>query len=70
ILYIQRLTPSSMDAGETHNAISAEDISRQNEEQLIREALVRTKYNRQNAARLLNINRSTLWRKMKEYGIE
>lgn len=36
----------------------------------IREALRKSRGNRSKAAELLNISRSTLWRRMKEYGVE
>lgn len=42
----------------------------QNEEALIRETLKNCDGNRQQAAKLLGIDRTTLWRKMKKYGIE
>ena len=35
----------------------------------ILDALSRAKYNRQDAAKLLGISRTTLWRKMKQYGL-
>jgi transcriptional regulator of acetoin/glycerol metabolism len=40
------------------------------EKQLIRATLERLKGNQSIAARKLGISRSTLWRKMKEYGLE
>lgn len=40
------------------------------EKQRIREALRRTDGNRTEAAELLDISRTTLWRKMKEFGLE
>ena len=39
------------------------------EEQLIRQALEKLDGNQTEAAAKLGISRSTLWRKMKEYGI-
>ena len=41
-----------------------------NEERLIRQALERFKGNRKRAAAALNISPVTLWRKMKEYGLQ
>ncbi|NIP78686.1 MAG: AAA family ATPase, partial [Gemmatimonadetes bacterium] len=35
----------------------------------ILDALARTRYSRPDAARLLGISRTTLWRKMKQYGL-
>ena len=35
----------------------------------IRDALARTRYRRTEAARLLGMSRTTLWRKMREYGL-
>jgi DNA-binding NtrC family response regulator len=40
------------------------------ERQLIQATLLRLKGNQSVAARKLGISRSTLWRKMKEYGLE
>ena len=40
------------------------------EESLIRETLERKAGNRQKAARELGMHRTTLWRKMKKYGLE
>ena len=39
------------------------------ERERIRAALERTRYRRQDAARLLDMSRTTLWRKMREYGL-
>ena len=40
------------------------------EKNLLREALRGTGWNRSKAARRLGIDRTTLWRKIKEYGLE
>ena len=40
------------------------------EREIIIEALERNGWNRQNTAKLLGINRTTLYKKMKKYGIE
>ena len=40
------------------------------EKNLLAEALLAAGWNRSKAARRLGINRSTLWRKIKEYGLE
>ncbi len=45
-------------------------LKSQNEEALIRETLKNCDGNRQQAAKLLGIDRTTLWRKMKKYGID
>jgi transcriptional regulator of acetoin/glycerol metabolism len=39
------------------------------EREIIAEALARTGWNRSRAARRLGIDRTTLWRKIKEYGL-
>lgn len=41
-----------------------------NEKQLISETLIKVKYNKSKAAKLLNIDRKTLYSKMERYGIE
>ena len=45
-------------------------LMRASEEHAIREAMQRTRGNRGEAARLLGIGRTTLYRKLKEYGLE
>lgn len=42
----------------------------QNEKALIAETLIKTKYNKSMAAKMLNIDRKTLYAKMERYGIE
>ena len=44
--------------------------SKQDEEQAIREALERTNYNKSKAAKLLDIDRKTLYNKLKLYNID
>lgn len=44
-------------------------IQEQKEKQLIVEMLVKTRYNKSQTANLLNIDRSTLYAKMKKYGV-
>ena len=70
ILYVHGLTLNDGDDHKTQFLLSSDDLHPMNEEQHIRQALINAKYNKQAAAKLLNINRSTLWRKMKEYGID
>lgn len=70
ILYVHGLTINSMDDNEALNSLLPDALPEKDEDQRIRQALISTKYNRQDAAKLLNMNRSTLWRKMKEYGIK
>lgn len=45
-------------------------VNESNEKQLIAETLVKVKYNKSKAAKLLNIDRKTLYAKMERYGIE
>lgn len=45
-------------------------VNESNEKQLITETLIRVKYNKSKAARLLNIDRKTLYAKMERYDIE
>ena len=53
------------DAGESHDVISLAEAERR----AIAQALQATGSNTSQAARLLGIGRSTLWRKMKTYGL-
>ncbi len=46
------------------------ELIRENEKELILQVLEEQGYNRTKASEILGINRSTLWRKMKEFGIE
>lgn len=45
-------------------------VNEQNEKQLITETLQKVRYNKSKAAKLLNIDRKTLYSKMERYGIE
>jgi two-component system response regulator HydG len=45
-------------------------VNEVNEKQLITETLIKVKYNKSKAAKLLNIDRKTLYSKMERYGIE
>lgn len=45
-------------------------INESNEKALITETLIKVKYNKSKAAKLLNIDRKTLYAKMERYGIE
>jgi transcriptional regulator with PAS, ATPase and Fis domain len=53
------------------HGITLKEVPRhsQREQELIAEALTRTGWNRTRAARQLGIDRTTLWRKIKEYGL-
>ena len=65
-------------AWEMHPAADKQDLARENveaeilpgEEERIRQALRLSGGSKGKAARLLEIDRSTLWRRMKKYGIE
>lgn len=52
------------------NAFDLKSLQEMQERQLIVEALEEFKYNKSKAAQALNIDRSTLYQKMKRYGIE
>ncbi|MNR16692.1 Transcriptional regulatory protein ZraR [compost metagenome] len=45
-------------------------VNESNEKTLITEALIKVKYNKSKAAKLLNIDRKTLYSKMERYGID
>jgi PAS domain S-box-containing protein len=61
----QVLTRTAGDAGAANRLVPARD-----EAGLIREALRESGWNRQEAARNLNMDRTTLWRKMKRYKLK
>jgi DNA-binding NtrC family response regulator len=61
--------PSEMTEGRSVLRVTDTLDLKQNEQRLIRQALDRFKGNRRRAAEALNISPVTLWRKMKEYGI-
>jgi len=57
----------------SNDALQPEDLklySSKNEEQLIRIALEKAKYNKTKAAQILGIDRKTLYNKLKNYDIE
>lgn len=63
----------SIEGGGTNNIFKQEDLklySSKNEEQLIRAALEKAKYNKTKAAQILGIDRKTLYNKLKLYDIE
>jgi len=63
------LLPEEMErASSSGNALSA--FSREDEEQAIRKALERSNYNKSKAAKLLDIDRKTLYNKLKLYNID
>lgn len=69
------ITPQEIPAelAETKNTASVEDLAQkreQHEVDLIREALAKCNNNKSEAARLLKIDRKTLYNKMKHYSIE
>ncbi|SFH30282.1 sigma-54-dependent transcriptional regulator [Pedobacter insulae] len=53
----------------THPSSDLKAINEANEKALIMETLVKVKYNKSQAAKLLNIDRKTLYSKMERYGI-
>ncbi len=57
-------TPARISAANLKSALAAP------EREIIIEALERNGWNRQNTAKMLGINRTTLYKKMKKYGIE
>ncbi len=53
-----------------NNSSDLKAINEVNEKALITEALIKVKYNKSKAAKLLNIDRKTLYSKIERYGIE
>ena len=56
--------------GKSHGGSDLKAINEVNEKALIMETLVKVKYNKSRAAKLLNIDRKTLYSKMERYEIE
>jgi transcriptional regulator with PAS, ATPase and Fis domain len=54
---------------EDNDYVSFKDEIEGSEKKMIQEVLIRYKGNRNLAARALNVNRTTLWRKMQKYGL-
>ncbi len=54
----------------TYNPISLKEALAKPEKNLIRQALEANHWNRQNTAKVLQINRTTLYKKMKQYGLD
>jgi len=52
------------------NSSDLKAVNEQNEKTLIAETLIKAKYNKSKAAKMLNIDRKTLYAKMERYGIE
>ena len=52
------------------NSSDLKVVNEQNEKALITETLIKVRYNKSQAAKLLNIDRKTLYSKMERYGIE
>lgn len=57
-------------SGNSSNLLNIKDQNREQEKRLVLEALEKFKYNKTKAAEALNIDRSTLYKKMKLYNIE
>lgn len=57
------------DAPEGREALESRDAAEPTEATRIREALEQARYRRVEAARILGVSRTTLWRKMNEYGL-
>ena len=59
--------PQPTQAGSSSDLKAANE---QNEKTLIAETLIKVKHNKSKAAKMLNIDRKTLYAKMERYGIE
>ena len=66
---IQQESPKTTMSKEPESA-SSKNLIMQNEESVIRDTLKSCHGNRSETAQILGIDRTTLWRKMKKYGIE
>lgn len=67
------LPEEMMAAGRVRKTVDTPDLKMNQEtreRELITQALVKTRYNKSKAARLLNIDRKTLYAKMERYGID
>lgn len=60
---------TAVDEGPVNNASDLKAINEVNEKALITETLIKVRYNKSQAAKLLNIDRKTLYAKMERYGI-
>ncbi len=54
----------------SNNSLDLKAVNEANEKALIKETLAKVRYNKSKAAKLLNIDRKTLYSKMERYGIE
>ncbi|RFC53709.1 sigma-54-dependent transcriptional regulator [Brumimicrobium aurantiacum] len=63
------LTQMNLQNQQSQEGTNLKMIQENKEKQLIIETLIKTKYNKSQAANLLNIDRSTLYAKIKKYGI-
>ena len=52
------------------NSSDLKAVNEQNEKALITETLIKVRHNKSKAAKILNIDRKTLYAKMERYGID
>lgn len=69
IIQLDVLPPEMLEAPKTESLL-IKGYTKHNEEEAIREALERTNYNKSKAAKLLDIDRKTLYNKLKLYNID
>lgn len=69
IISMSEISPDIYSNGSGENNLKLNKQSKENEKDIIEKTLEKTNYNKSKAARLLNIDRKTLYNKLKQYAI-